>query len=152
MLAKNHSEPITSENTEKRFVRMEMLISSSTPPSHSKTSDKLESARQQVIFELINTEEQYVEDLRLIVDVSGRFSSLNFCKIFMSPMRGFLSKQEVASIFANIEAILDFHEELLVQLQELKKDKYNSILGIAKPLLDKVDMLKFYVSRHQVVE
>ena len=43
--------------------------------------DKREVQRQQVIFEFITTEEQYVEDLRTIVDVSSVSQSVvDWCR------------------------------------------------------------------------
>jgi hypothetical protein len=70
------------------------------------TLDKLssqEKQQQEVIYELINTEKQYVDDLHTILEV------------FVMPIRdrNLLNKIEMGSIFSNIEVIVPLHENYL---------------------------------------
>ena len=68
----------------------------------------------EVIYELFNTEREYVRDLEIIID------------IFVSPLRRaagsshsstILSAKDISSIFGNIEILLPIHEELLKMLE-----------------------------------
>ncbi|KIL68468.1 hypothetical protein M378DRAFT_184914 [Amanita muscaria Koide BX008] len=69
-----------------------------------------ERKRQEAIFELIITEEAYVRDLQLIVE------------IFYASMMPMLSEKEVTVIFANIEDILLTNTTFLSSLEERQKD------------------------------
>ncbi|THV00744.1 hypothetical protein K435DRAFT_750939 [Dendrothele bispora CBS 962.96] len=69
-----------------------------------------ERKRQEAIFELIATENAYVRDLQLIVEV------------FYSSMMPMLDRKAITVVFANIEDILLTNITLLSSLEERQKD------------------------------
>ncbi|THH02546.1 hypothetical protein EW145_g6732 [Phellinidium pouzarii] len=70
----------------------------------------LERKRQEIIFELINTEAAYVRDLQLIVEV------------FYSSMLSLLDEKEITVVFANIEDLLLVNTTFLSSLEERQKE------------------------------
>eukprot|EP01117_Protostelium_nocturnum_P019528 TRINITY_DN8485_c0_g1_i4.p1 TRINITY_DN8485_c0_g1~~TRINITY_DN8485_c0_g1_i4.p1 ORF type:complete len:859 (+),score=310.87 TRINITY_DN8485_c0_g1_i4:195-2771(+) len=93
------------------------------------TSEEIK--RQEIILELADTEEAYVDDLNVLIEV------------FMVGCKRLLDKQQIGAIFANIETIVPLHVELLKSLQEARKNN-PKITNIAEILEPYVDRLKFY--------
>ncbi|KAL6044428.1 Rho guanine nucleotide exchange factor (GEF) 17 [Balamuthia mandrillaris] len=92
-----------------------------------------ERKRQDVIFELITTEQQYVQDLHILVDV------------FLKPVRQrqFLNKMEQAMIFSNVEALLDVNSALLEDL--FRRQKENIVVErVGDILVERSDLFKLY--------
>ncbi|KAL6052949.1 Rho guanine nucleotide exchange factor (GEF) 17, variant 2 [Balamuthia mandrillaris] len=92
-----------------------------------------ERRRQDVIFELITTEQQYVQDLHILVDV------------FLKPVRQrqFLNKMEQAMIFSNVEALLDVNSALLEDL--FRRQKENIVVErVGDILVERSDLFKLY--------
>ncbi|KAL6072759.1 Round spore [Balamuthia mandrillaris] len=85
----------------------------------------LETRRQQVTEEIISTEEDYVRDLDIIIDV------------FLKPLREgeLLNKTQIMNVFSNIEMIATVNKELFNNL----KTK-----SVGQAFLSVVDYLKLY--------
>jgi len=106
-----HSIPSRSSLnlSQTKFVRPSIPNIESKGFSGSVTKEVIDSIspeerhRQEVIFEWITTEHQYVEDLKIILNV------------FLKPIRDkeLLNKQEIGSLFGNVETIFPVHERLL---------------------------------------
>lgn len=94
---------------------------------------KEELKRQELIFELIYTEEQYVKDLNLIVN------------LFLLPINQIdsVKKEEVEMIFSGIEDVIAVNDSLL---KDLKSRQSESVVveQISDIFLDKVDTLACY--------
>ena len=82
---------------------------------------KEEQKRQDVIYELIHTEEQYLQDLLIITDVSFRaigiffFPSPSSPKVFWQPMqkRQLLPYEEEQILFSNISELSELSTSFL---------------------------------------
>lgn len=94
--------------------------------------DKKEIKRQQVIFELINTEEKYVEDLRYLMEV------------YYEPLRRNFLKEKIGVVFSNLDSIVPVHVQLLIALQALRGEGSTITNGIAKPFAEMANMFKIY--------
>eukprot|EP00026_Physarum_polycephalum_P000840 Phypoly_transcript_00841.p1 GENE.Phypoly_transcript_00841~~Phypoly_transcript_00841.p1 ORF type:complete len:1276 (+),score=329.63 Phypoly_transcript_00841:96-3923(+) len=68
----------------------------------------MDTKRPKVYAELINTERQYVQDMKMTQEV------------FLDPVRenGLLNKDEVASLFSNLSALIPLNEDLLKKLED----------------------------------
>lgn len=90
-----------------------------------------------VLYELIETEENYVKDLELIIDVLKNqhlfFKKLKIdlliTKLYIKPLEqkpNLIKKEDLIAIFSNIELILPINSELLANLKSsLAEDKQN---------------------------
>jgi len=79
---------------------------------------KEEQKRQDVIYELIHTEEQYLQDLLIITEVSfqaSNFFFLTIFKVFWQPMqkRQLLTYEEEQILFSNISELSDLSASFL---------------------------------------
>ncbi|KAJ3410974.1 Myosin 10A, isoform D [Chytridiales sp. JEL 0842] len=96
---------------------------------------KQERQRQEVIYEIICTERDYVADLETIVEV------------YMKPLRNSkaVRPKDMAVIFSNVEALLPVNMELLKQL-EVRQSKSNGgvIEQIGDVFIGVSDFLKMY--------
>ncbi|KAL6072781.1 RHO1 GDP-GTP exchange protein 2 [Balamuthia mandrillaris] len=95
-----------------------------------------EQQRQQVICEIINTERSYVRDLDIITQV------------FVEGIRerALLSLEESASLFSNVQTLLDMHMHLKCDLEGLWEKSDGLIkTGIGDIFLEKVSLFKHYV-------
>ncbi|KAJ1984319.1 hypothetical protein H4R34_000743 [Dimargaris verticillata] len=90
--------------------------------------------RQEIMFEIIHTEADYVQDLVLIREV------------FIKPLRHLhvLSEEEIQELFANIEEILPIHECIKKSLLQRQQDQYPVLEGVADVLLPWVPALYVY--------
>ncbi|KAJ1982971.1 hypothetical protein H4R35_000097 [Dimargaris xerosporica] len=90
--------------------------------------------RQEIMFEIIHTEADYVKDLVLIREV------------FIKPLRHLhvLSEEEIQRLFANIEEILPIHECIKKSLLQRQQDQYPVLEGMADILLPWVPALYVY--------
>lgn len=117
---------LETKQRDKRFIDI-------VDPDVLKKLDPKERKRQEIIFELINTEELYVNDLKVIINS------------FMTPLeeKKLISPPELGNLFSNVKAILPVNEALLASLQE-KQQKNPVIDTIGDVLLRHVDALRVY--------
>ncbi|KAJ2747588.1 Rho guanine nucleotide exchange factor 3 [Coemansia sp. BCRC 34301] len=96
--------------------------------------DEREVRRQEVIFELVHTEADYVKDLRIMVDVLQR------------PMHELrlASAEQIDLVFGNIAEILELHEEINTALMERQRMQYPVVWDISDVLLPFVPRLRIY--------
>ncbi|KAJ2732803.1 hypothetical protein IW152_003527 [Coemansia sp. BCRC 34962] len=96
--------------------------------------DEREVRRQEVIFELVHTEADYVKDLRIMVDVLQR------------PMHELrlASVEQIDLVFGNIGEILELHEEINTALMERQRMQYPVVWDISDVLLPFVPRLRVY--------
>ncbi|KAJ2859811.1 hypothetical protein GGH94_005897 [Coemansia aciculifera] len=96
--------------------------------------DEREVRRQEVIFELVHTEADYVKDLRIMVDVLQR------------PMHELrlASAEQIDLVFGNISEILELHEEINTALMERQRMQYPVVWDISDVLLPFVPRLRIY--------
>ncbi|KAJ2695833.1 hypothetical protein H4218_005008 [Coemansia sp. IMI 209128] len=96
--------------------------------------DEREVRRQEVIFELVHTEADYVKDLRIMVDVLQR------------PMHELrlASAEQIDLVFGNIGEILELHEEINTALMERQRMQYPVVWDISDVLLPFVPRLRVY--------
>ena len=99
----------------------------------SETLESLSSKeirRQEVIFEIMNTEKQYVRDLNLLIEVIFSHNKLYyrnnkyFNQNFLKPLqeKQIITQEEITSIFSNIEIIHEINKNLLTAFDERKKE------------------------------
>ncbi|KAI8853109.1 Dbl homology domain-containing protein [Chytridium lagenaria] len=95
---------------------------------------KEEIKRQEVIFELILTEKEYIRDLNIIIN------------LFLSKLRekSILQPRQVAVVFSNIEQLLPVNQELMQRLQERRKESYGVVLQVGDIFLNVAQYLKMY--------
>ncbi|KAJ1847380.1 RHO1 GDP-GTP exchange protein 2 [Coemansia sp. RSA 2708] len=100
---------------------------------NSSINDK-EVKRQEVIFEIIHTEADYVKDLRIIVDV------------LMGPLRKLriVPPEQVDLIFGNIGDILELHEDINAAFMERQRMQYPVVWDISDVLLPFVSRFRLY--------
>lgn len=95
--------------------------------------NKMEIKKQEVIYEFVCTELDYVEDLSIIVD------------LYINPMRKnkLIRPKDLAVLFSNIEQVLPINKEFSKWLDDLHND--GPIVQLIGELLIKVsDYLKIY--------
>ncbi|KAJ3244838.1 Rho guanine nucleotide exchange factor 4 [Chytriomyces hyalinus] len=103
---------------------------------------KTEKQRQEVIYEMITTERDYVGDLEIILNV------------FLAKCRGakVLRPKDVAVIFSNLEAILNVNKELLMRLEERQAKHGDGVIeqvgDIFIGVTDYLKMYNMYCSNH----
>jgi len=75
-----------------------------------------ERKRQEIIFEMINTEDQYVKDVQILINS------------FLVPIRqrNLLKQNEIESLFANVESILPVNQAMLDDF--LARQKENPVI------------------------
>ncbi|KAK9766343.1 hypothetical protein K7432_004643 [Basidiobolus ranarum] len=93
-----------------------------------------ERKRQESIFELISTEQTYLRDLQLVMDV------------FYEPMQSMISEKELVSIFGNIEELLHCNTEFLNQLEERQNDNHFMIDYIGDIFLEHSNEFRQYLA------
>lgn len=78
-----------------------------------------EDKRQEILQEVVDTEESYFSDLGVLM------------KVFLEPIRKqeLLTKQQISSVFANLEAIYPVNEGMLAALRELQEGKAETSIG-----------------------
>ncbi|KAJ2001530.1 Rho guanine nucleotide exchange factor 3 [Coemansia thaxteri] len=96
--------------------------------------DEREVRRQEVMFEVIHTEADYVKDLRIIVEVLQR------------PMQELrlAAAEEIELVFGNIGEILELHSELNAALMERQRQQYPVVWDISDVLARFVGRLRIY--------
>ncbi|CAI2169930.1 13957_t:CDS:10 [Funneliformis geosporum] len=93
---------------------------------------KEERKRQESIYELISTEQSYIRDLQMIVE------------IFYGPLQTILSSEELNTIFSNIEDILLCNTEILSDLEQRQKEDEFFVDSVGDILLKHYECLKCY--------
>jgi len=91
--------------------------------------------REKILEELLNTERNYVNDLRLTIG------------LFLQPTRvdeQLLSEADILVIFMNIEMILAVNTQLLDVLEDLFKDRIDGQIKISHIFAKILDFLKVY--------
>ncbi|KAJ3050644.1 hypothetical protein HK097_008351 [Rhizophlyctis rosea] len=91
-----------------------------------------ERKRQEAIFELIGTEQSYVRDLQLIVEV------------FYAPLQTLLQPSDVKSLFSNLEEILLVNSLILSDLETVQSEQEFVISGIGGMFLKHAQSLDAY--------
>ncbi|KAJ2723713.1 RHO1 GDP-GTP exchange protein 2 [Coemansia sp. Benny D115] len=96
--------------------------------------DEREVRRQEVIFEIIHTEADYVRDLRMVVD------------ILLTPMRQLrvVPAEQIALIFGNVEEILELHTRVNTAFMERQRQQYPVVWDISDVLLGFVAEFRIY--------
>nr|CAB3261906.1 uncharacterized protein LOC100177579 [Phallusia mammillata] len=86
--------------------------SETVPSSAIKGIDRREVKRQEVINELIYTEQHHVRDLKILE------------KVFYEPMKkqGLMKEEEIFQAFPNLQAVLEIHRVFNKSLQEAKEE------------------------------
>ena len=108
--------------------RTNLSKSSDTNPSRAK-----KIKRKEVLTELLETERDYVENLKIILD------------LFLNPIKqqNILTRVEIASLFSNVEALYEqVNVKLLSKLELLMKKQQFSAIG--QVFLDLGDLFKLY--------
>lgn len=93
-----------------------------------------EVKRQEVIFEIIHTEADYVKDLRIMVD------------ILLTPMGQLkvTTPEQTDLIFGNIREILELHEQINTVFMERQRKEYPVVSDISDVLLPYVHRFRIY--------
>ncbi|KAJ1718749.1 hypothetical protein LPJ53_006335, partial [Coemansia erecta] len=96
--------------------------------------NEMEVKRQEVMFEIIHTEADYVKDLRIAVD------------ILQSPMQQLriVSAEKIELIFGNLQEILDLHAEINTAFMERQRKQYPVLWDISDVLLPFVSRFRVY--------
>ncbi|KAJ1966025.1 hypothetical protein GGI12_000343, partial [Dipsacomyces acuminosporus] len=96
--------------------------------------DEREVKRQEVIFEIIHTEADYVSDLRIIVD------------ILRSPMQTLkiIPTEQIDLLFGNVTEILELHESINMAFMERQRQQYPVVSDISDVLLPFVHHFRLY--------
>lgn len=100
------------------------------PPEAVKVLDKREVQRQSVLFEIIKSERDYVQDLEAVRDVFVD-PLLNTSPIPQQRLKGFVSE-----VFWNMDEILAHHRHQLERLFTLQREQHPFIQSIAEILID----------------
>ncbi|KAJ3219754.1 cytochrome c oxidase subunit 1 [Dinochytrium kinnereticum] len=95
---------------------------------------KGEIKRQEVIFELILTEKEYIRDLNIIIN------------LFLLKIRekSVLQPRQVSIVFSNIEQLLPVNQELMQRLQERRRESFGIVLQVGDIFLAVAQYLKMY--------
>ncbi|KAJ3199483.1 Myosin 10A, isoform D [Entophlyctis luteolus] len=101
-----------------------------------------ERRRQEVIFEIVATEREYIADLELVKQIMNQLRNEHT-----------LGRKDMAVIFSNLEAILPVNKELLKRLEDRQSHHVNGIVEqIGDIFIEVADFLKMYTmycSNHQ---
>jgi hypothetical protein len=101
---------------------------------------KQEIKRQEVIFEIITTEEDYVDDLELVLQVKILLNQLYIRPLEKNKL---IRPKDMAIIFSNIEQFLPVNQELLRSLETLQNQS-TTINMIGDAIIRVSDYLKMY--------
>ncbi|KDQ59244.1 hypothetical protein JAAARDRAFT_192767 [Jaapia argillacea MUCL 33604] len=102
------------------------------PPEALQALDKKEIQRQSIIFEIIQSERDYVFDMQLVKDVFIQpLIASNPPILPKERMKGF-----VKEVFYNMDEILDFHRQMLGALFARQKDQHPLMQSVADIILD----------------
>ncbi|KAJ3030647.1 hypothetical protein HDV00_008758 [Rhizophlyctis rosea] len=93
-----------------------------------------ERKRQEAIFELIATEQSYVRDLQLIIEV------------FYAPLQTMLQPTDVRTLFSNIEEILLVNSLILSDLETVQAEQGFVVSGVGGLFLKHAQSLATYQS------
>ncbi|KAJ3221216.1 Intersectin-2 [Clydaea vesicula] len=93
-----------------------------------------ERKRQEAIFELCGTEQSYVQDLQLMIE------------LFFKPMQQIMSKGDINYLFQNIEEILTTNSMILSDLESAQQSQNYYIQRIGKIFLRHVQNLEYYTT------
>ncbi|CAG8437670.1 15518_t:CDS:10 [Acaulospora morrowiae] len=94
---------------------------------------KEERKRQEAIYELIFTEQTYLRDLQIIIEV------------FYDPLQDLLPKVELSMIFSNIEDILLHNTAILSDLEQRQKEDKYVVKNIGDILVKHSEGLRLYI-------
>jgi len=101
---------------------------------------KKEVQRQEVMFEMINTEKDYLKDLDIVMD------------IYIDPMKKqkIIRQKDIDVIFSDWENILLVHREIMKRLEDRQKQGYviNEIGDIWIQMSDYLKVYTMYCSNH----
>ncbi|KAI0026487.1 hypothetical protein K488DRAFT_66444, partial [Vararia minispora EC-137] len=103
------------------------------PPEALSALDKHEVERQSVLFELIKSEKEYVEDLQLLAQVFVSGLRHSAPPVIPDPDR---RRRFVAQVFATLDAILAHHERLLAALFDRQLEQHPLLQSLADLVLD----------------
>ena len=100
--------PIVAAQPRVNMVTDEIKWSDIVEPHVSSSASKEEQKRQQLIFELLCTEQSYVQDLQLVVEV------------FYTPMKAaaWLKPSELETVFMNWQDLITYNLSFLTALQD----------------------------------
>lgn len=101
-------------------------------PEIKQTVTRQEAKRQSIIFELIQTESDYVHDLELITSLFIR----PLCTINPPIIQRERTMEFIQAVFYNINELLEYHRKLLDDLHELQREEHPFIRSISVPMLD----------------
>ncbi|KAJ1667826.1 hypothetical protein IW140_001377 [Coemansia sp. RSA 1813] len=125
-------EPVTNSSPAKS----RMLWREGFTPNEieNSTINEKEVKRQEVIFEIIHTEADYVKDLRIIVD------------ILLTPMHNLkiVPANQIDLIFGNVREILELHESINHAFMERQRQQYPVLWDISDVLQPFVQHFRVY--------
>ncbi|KAI9141760.1 Dbl homology domain-containing protein [Paraphysoderma sedebokerense] len=98
------------------------------------TMTKQEVRRQEVIYELIQTERDYVKDMKLLIDL--------FLRQFRQ--KHILSQREVTKIFSNVEQLTSVNKELLRSLEKRRIEEKCAINKVGDIFLVVAQFFRMY--------
>lgn len=123
MQQKKAEEDLRRAEEEKRL-RTVMPVGEGIPP--------MELKRNMVINEIINTERDYLRDIRTLVES------------YRKPLEAVLERQQVQYLFSNVAILAHVNEELLQSLVEVTANPSSPLIGIAFEKM--VPYLKMYAN------
>ncbi|CAG8576933.1 3066_t:CDS:10, partial [Cetraspora pellucida] len=97
-----------------------------------KSITKEERKRQEAIYELIITEQTYLRDLQIIIE------------LFYGPLQNFLSDQELSTLFCNIQDILLCNTAILSDLEQRQEEDAYFVSKVGDILLKHSKDLTLY--------
>ncbi|KAI8833753.1 hypothetical protein BC829DRAFT_407635 [Chytridium lagenaria] len=103
---------------------------------------KQERKRQEVVFEILSTEKDYVDDLNIIIDV------------YIKPLKKtkLIRPKDMSVVFSNIEAIAPVNRELLKSFETRQSESPNNVVeqvgDIFIGVSDYLKMYTMYCSNH----
>ncbi|PCH42416.1 hypothetical protein WOLCODRAFT_25360 [Wolfiporia cocos MD-104 SS10] len=100
------------------------------PPEARNVLDRLEVTRQSIIFEIIKSERDYVNDLQLVKDVFID-PLINTAPVREKNLRGFVSE-----VFNNLDRIREHHRRMLGSLFARQRDQHPLIQSVADIILE----------------
>ena len=93
---------------------------------------KKETQRQAIIFELIQTEADYVRDLELISTLFIR----PICTIAPPIINRERTSEFIQAVFYNINELLEYNRKLLDDLHAMQREEHPFVRSISVPMLD----------------
>ncbi|OZJ06674.1 hypothetical protein BZG36_00337 [Bifiguratus adelaidae] len=97
---------------------------------------KAQIKQQELMYEIIETEETYLEDLKLVYQV------------FIKPCRAaeIMLPKKIRMLFSNVNSIIMFHQPLLLSLRERQDSQRPLLSGIADIYLSELDGFTLYMT------